>query len=357
MLFLEIPYIYQVKFKAYIFLLGIILCVGCGKLDSTPEININFQDPVEVSETGFQISWSISTSDYQSLTFFLAEDPGFSKVVRSKTFEGSGANTITFKDLHGAATYYFRISLVRAPGSIFVSRTKSIEMPFQQEFISFDTPDFANLKGSLYYRDEMDSRRPAIIMMHEYGIFVNGWINSDILKLLVAEGYVCLIFSNRGHGNSTGLDDIQELLENPELLANDLRAAILFMQQNERVMADSIGLMGGSMGASMSITGNGNEAVRTSVALSPANRHIYSMYPDIPIKSVFYLVGDQDIVDTGEEVIDFPAEAAALYNLTSDPKKMLIIENNSAHGTELLESSGVKEAILEWFQQQLPVLR
>lgn len=344
------------KIKVYIVLLGIALCVGCGKFSATPEININFQDPTGVTESGFQISWSISTSDYQSLTFLLAEDPGFSRVIRSQTFEGSSTNGITFKDLRGAATYYYRISLVRAPGSIFVSKTKSIEMLFQREFISFDTPDFANLKGSVYYRGEMESQRPAIIMMHEFGVFVNGWINSDLIKLLVSEGYVCLTFSNRGHGNSTGLVNIQELLEDPSLLANDLRGALSFIQQNERVMADSIGLMGGSMGASMSVAGNGDGAVRTSVALSAASRLTDSMYPGIPIKSVFYLAGEQDIVDTGDEIIDFPAQAAELYEQTQDPRKILIIKNSKAHGTELLEATDVNETILEWFKQQMPVV-
>jgi dienelactone hydrolase len=229
-------------------------------------------------------------------------------------------------------------------------------MPFHQESVSFDTPDMANLKGFIYFREKMEGRRPAILMMHEFGTFVNGWINSDILKALVAEGYICLIFSNRGHGNSSSLENLTDLLDNPELLIHDLNGAFSFIQSHERVMADSIGLMGASMGASMAVAGNANESVRSSVALSPATMLTDSMYPGIPFKSIFYLVGDQDVADTGEGVIDFPAQAAELYERTTDPKKLMVLKNNPAHGTELLEATGVNEAILAWFKQHMPVI-
>ncbi|MCK4747920.1 MAG: alpha/beta hydrolase, partial [Bacteroidales bacterium] len=187
-------------------------------------------------------------------------------------------------------------------------------------------------------------------------IFVNGWSNSDMLKALVAEGYICLVYSNRGHGQSSYIEDRQELINDPKYLANDLRGAMTYLTGHELVMADSIGLMGGSMGASMAVAGNGYERVLTSVALSPANLHINYMFPGIPPRSVFYLVGENDIVNTGEEVINFPVESNALYKLTNDPRKIMILEGSIAHGTELLEQIGVKDEILLWFQTQLPVI-
>lgn len=350
-------YIYQVKLHLTILFCCLLLSAACENIINSGEVRVNFQDPADVTESSFLISWSINTIEYQSLTIFLAEDPDFNHLVESRTFENPSINGTTFENLRGAATYYYRISLVRSPGEIFISSTKSIEMPFQNESISFNTPDMANLKGFISYRGEMDGRRPAVVMMHEFGIFVNGWMNSDLLKLLVADGYICLIFYNRGHGKSTSMENIRDLLDNPDLLANDVKGALSFLQANELVMADSIGLMGGSMGGSMAVAGNGNEAVRTSVALSPGSLNTNSMYPGVPFKSVFYLVGDQDIVDTGDEVIDFPAQATELYNRTENPKELWIIENTKAHGTGLLEVSGVNEAILEWLRQELPLVR
>ena len=343
------------KRYSFIGLIFIILLNGCGKFNLTPEIIINFQNPTDITETSFQISWSINTTEYQSLTFLLAEDPGFEKVVISRTFKGSSTNGTRIESLKGAASYYYRISLLKKPGSIFVSRTKSIELPYQQDFVSFFTSDSALLRGSIYYRGELSGKRPAVVFMHEFGVFVNGWINSEILRALVAEGYICMIYWNRGHGQSSGIDDVQALISDPIYLSNDLRGAMEFIRMNPLVMPDSIALMGASMGASMAVSGSGNVRVRTSVALSPATMHINYMYPDIPLKSIFYIVGDQDIVDTGAQVIDFPAQTMELYEMTLAPRKLLVIEQTGAHGTELLESTGVNKKILQWIIEQMPI--
>ncbi len=343
------------KLHSIIALIFVLLIGGCSNFNLTPEITINFQDPTNITETSFQIRWSINTTDYQSLTFVLAEDPGFEKIVISRTFKGSSTNGTTIESLTGAKSYYYRISLLKTPGSIFVSKTKSIDLPYQQELVSFFTSDSASIKGTMYYRGTLSGKRPAVVFMHEFGVFVNGWINSKIVRELVADGYICMIYWNRGHGQSSGIDDLQALISDPVYLSNDLRGAMEFIRMNPLVMPDSIALIGASMGASMAVSGNGNEVVRTSVALSPANVNVNYMYPDIPLKSILYIVGKQDIVDTGEGVIDFPAQTMELYEMTLAPRKLLVIEKTGAHGTELLESTGVNETILQWITEQMPI--
>jgi dienelactone hydrolase len=335
----------------------ILLLGGCGKFNLTPEININFQDATDVSETGFTLGWSVSTSDYTALTVILSTDPSFNNIIETREFQDKLVKATTFTDLNGATTYYFRISLERGPGSLYISDTKSIELPFQQDKISFATPDSLTLVGNISYLSSLEFKRPGIIMMHEFGVFVNGWANSEMLKALVADGYVCLFFFNRGHGQSGSIDNIQVLTEDPTYLINDLLGAMTFMSAHEKVTSDSLGLMGGSMGGSMSVAGNGADQVHTSVALSPSTMHTSAMHPGIQLKSIFYLVGENDVVNTGNGTIDFPAEANALYNLTENPKKIKILENTSAHGTALLESEGVLDEIRLWFQVHLPVNR
>lgn len=343
------------KLHSFIGLIFIFFVNGCGTFNLTPDIIINFQDPTEISETSFQISWSINTTEYQSLTFVLAEDPGFEKIVISRTFKGNSTKGTTIESLKGAGSYYYRISLLKEPGSIFVSKTKFIELPYQQDFISFFTSDSALIKGAIFYQGELSGKRPAVVFMHEFGVFVNGWNNSKIIKTLVAEGYICMSYWNRGHGQSSGIDDVQSLIGDPVYLSNDLRGAMEFIRMNPLVMADSIALVGASMGASMAVSGSGNEMVRTSVALSPANMHISYMYPGIPLRSILYIVGDQDIANAGERVIDFPALAKELYEITLAPRKLLVIEKTGDHGTQLLESTGVNETILQWITEQMPI--
>ena len=56
-------------------------------------------------------------------------------------------------------------------------------------------------------------------------------------------------------------------------------------------------------------------------------------------------------------MIDFPAQTIELYEMTLAPRKLLVIEKTGAHGTELLESTGVNETILQWITEQMPILR
>lgn len=331
-----------------------LLTAGCGKFNLTPEVSINFQDPTNVTETGFQIGWSINPSDYSTLTCFLSDDPVFSNILDFREFSDPSVKSTSFSSLRGARTYYIRISLVRGPGDLFISNSKAIDLPYHQEAVSFNTADSANLKGFVYYLQSDSARRPGIIMMHEFGIFVNGWINAEIVRNLVSEQYICMVFFNRGHGSSTGITDLQQLLQNPVYLGNDLRAAIGFLEGLDRVDTDSIGLMGASMGGSMAVAGNAHPHVRTSVALSPSTLHTNSMFPGDPIRSVFYIVGENDVTDTGSGIVDFPAEALILYNQTDEPRKYLEIDNTAAHGTELLQVDGINRQIVDWFRSTIP---
>lgn len=319
---------------------------GCGQFNLVPEVSVNFQDPTNVTETGFLISWSINSSEYSSLTFILAEDPSFNSIVATRSFQGTSAKATQFESLRGARTYYYRISLVMEPGSLFISDTKSIELPYQQDPVSFTTPDSFILKGSVFYLKSIKEKRPAVIMMHELGFSVNGWFNSDIMKALVSEGYVCLIYSNRGHGLSSYFEDPLELMRNPKYLANDLRGAMSYMNTIDLVQADSIALMGGSMGATMAVSGSGDDAVLTCVALSVSNNNIDYMFPGIALKSILYIAAENDMKDSRD-----------LYQLTAEPRKLMIIENSAAHGTELLDIEDVNEEILQWILQQLPIMQ
>jgi alpha/beta superfamily hydrolase len=189
-------------------------------------------------------------------------------------------------------------------------------------------------------------------MMHEFGVWVNPWPGSDLLKQLVADGYVCLTFFFRGHGTSTPVDDLMDLINDKSILTRDLQAAIEYMNAHE-LASGTLGLIGGSMGAIMALAGNGHEKVLSSVALSPTSDGVFSFFPNMTLSSVYYLVGEQDIHD--QEGGDFPAETEALYNLTEEPRKLNIIPGTSDHGSNLLSRDSLNTSIEEWFLQTLPI--
>jgi dienelactone hydrolase len=189
--------------------------------------------------------------------------------------------------------------------------------------------------------------------MHEFGVWVNPWVGSDILKQLVSEGYVCLTFFFRGHGTSTPVDNLMDLINDKSLLANDLKAAIGYLNGHELVSAGELGLMGGSMGATMALAGNGFEEVKTSVALSPGSDGVLVIFPGMTLSSVYYLVGELDIHE--DPAVNFPAEASSLFDLTEEPKKLDLIAGTSDHGSNLLSRDSLNTSVKNWILESLPL--
>jgi len=310
-------------------------------------------ESTSISETGFQLNWSISNPvGFNIIEVLLAEDEEMTKIVRVDELNDISVQNIEFEGLQGATPYFYKISLKNQGASVVDSDVKRVETSFRMDGFNLLTEDSYSLTAKFAYLESVSGSRPGIIMMHEFGVWVNPWVGSDLLKQLVAEGYVCLTFFNRGHGTSTPVDDLMDLVNNKELLTRDLQAAIDYMIGHELV-SGTLGLMGGSMGAILALAGNGYEEVLTSVALSPTRDGVFLIFPDMTLSSVYYLAGEQDI--TGQQGGDFPAEATALYNISEEPRKLNIIPGTGDHGTSLLSRDSLNTSIQEWFLEMLPL--
>jgi hypothetical protein len=317
----------------------------------TPELKV--LAPSLISEAGFQLNWSITNAaGFNTIEVLLAADEEMTEIVRFIELDDISAQNALFDGLNGATPYFYIVTLKNQGSTVVESKVKRAETSFKMESFSLLTEDSYSLSAKLSYLESVSGSRPGIIMMHEFGVWVNPWVGSDLLKKLVADGYVCLTFLNRGHGTSTPVNDIMDLINNKSLLTKDLQAAIDYMNAHELV-ADSLGLIGGSMGAIMALAGNGYEEVLSSVALSPTRDGVFLIFPNMTLSSVYYLVGEQDIHDL--EGGDFPAETNALYDLTEEPRKLNIIPGTSDHGTNLLSRDSLNISIEEWFLQTLPM--
>jgi len=325
---------------------------GGGELGpDTPELKIS--DPSAISETGFQLNWSITNAvGFNTIEVLLAEDEEMTKIVRVIELNDISAQHVTFDGLKGATLYFYTVTLKNQGSTVVESDLKEVETSYKTDSFDLLTEDSFSLTAKLAYLESGTAKRPGIIMMHEFGVWVNPWVDSDLLKQLVADGYVCLTFMNRGHGTSTPMDDIMDLIDNKSLLTKDLQAAIDYMNEHELV-SGKLGLIGGSMGAIMALAGNGYEEVLSSVALSPTRDGVFLIFPNMTLSSVYYLVGELDIRD--QQGADFPAEANALYSLTEGPRKLNIIPGTPDHGTSLLSRDSLNTSIEEWFLQTLPM--
>ncbi len=324
-----------------------------GSEADTPEIKI--LAPTMVSETEFQLNWSIvSPSGAQSVAVELSEDSEMTHITKYLDVGDISSDHVLVSNLKGATRYYYRITLLGNGVSLFKSEIASAETGFQADNVELITEDSYALSGKLAYLESVPGSRPGIIMMHELGVWVNPWIGSELMRQLVSEGYVCLTFFFRGHGTSDPVDDLMELVNDKSLIAKDLKAAIDYMEDNELVSSGELGLMGGSLGAIMALAGNGFDEVKTSVALSPTRDGVFVIFPEMTLSSVYYLVGEQDI-HTELQGGDFPAETQALYDLTEEPRMLDIIEGTADHGTNLLSREELNTSIKEWILERLPL--
>ena len=310
-------------------------------------------DPSAISETGFQLNWSITNpAGFNTIVILLSEDEEMTKIVKFMELNDISAPYVIFDGLKGATTYFYKVSLKNQGSTVVESDLKRVETSFKMESFNLLTEDSYSLSSKLAYLESVSGSRPGIIMMHEFGVWVNPWVGSDLMKQLVADGYVCLTFFFRGHGTSTPVDDLMDLINDKSLLTKDLQAAIDYMNEHELVSGE-LGLIGGSMGAIMALAGNRYEKVLTSVALSPTSDGVFLIFPDMTLTSVYYLVGELDIHDL--EGADFPAESNTLYKLTEEPRKLNIIPSTSDHGTNLLSRDSLNTSIKEWFRALLPL--
>lgn len=328
--------------------------VGGGGNGDHDSPSLQVLSPTDITETGFQLNWILNTQiGYNSIAVAISEDEEMGQLSKYLETENIFAQSMEVNGLKGARTYYYTISLVDNGITIFTSEIKSVETAYGLKNIEIFTEDELKLSGKIAYLESMEGSRPGIILMHEFGVWVNPWPGSELLKQLVAEGYVCMTFFFRGHGTSDPVDDIMDLLNNRGLLAKDLQAAIDYMNEHPKVATGQLGLVGASMGAIMALAGNAYDEVLTSVALSPARDGVYLIFPDMTLSSVYYLAGELDIHE--DPVVDFAAEAQALYQQSEEPKKLDIIPGTADHGSTLLSRDSLNTSIRDWILERNPL--
>ena len=349
--------IHYKSISAILFLSLLISCEsnpGGGDVTTDPKPVLKILSPTNISEAGFQINWSIENPiGFQSIFVQVATKEDMTNSVTYVQIDDISTDHLLVDNLDGATQYYYKVSLLNNGTAIVESDIKNAETAYKVESIELVTEDNYTLSGKLAYLESLTGKRPGIIMMHEFGVWVNPWIGSALLRQLVGEGYICMTFFFRGHGTSTPVDDLMELINNRSLIAEDLNTAIEFMNTNELVASGELGLIGGSMGATMALAGNGYEEVLTSVALSPASNGVFVSFPNMTLYSVYYLAGELDIHE--DPAIDFPAEARTLFDITEEPRKIDVIPGTSDHGSNLLVRDSLNASIKNWYMERLPV--
>lgn len=349
------------KTKSYCLFFALTLLFACSKSE-TPNpsgggntggtASITVSNESNVGETEFTANWSVNKTGISSIKLQVALTDEFTNLIKDLTVPTTNTS-IEVSGLTGASTYYYKITINFTDNTNVTSSVESVNTSFETEAVSFTTSDGYLIKGEIAYLASNTTAKPGLIMMHEFGQSKSRWTNTSLTKLrnrMLAEGYVCLAFNFRGHGDSEAFDR-DAIFTNLGLVAPDLTAAIDFMKNREEVNGDKLALIGASIGGIMAVAGNGYDEVKTTVALSPIRRSINSIFPNLSINSAFYIAGDQDKRDV--EFGDSQVESTYLHSITNEPKKITILSSGE-HGVDLLNEE-VETEIIEWVNSQIEI--
>ena len=114
--------------------------------------------------------------------------------------------------------------------------------------VRFDSAGLS-LRGTLHTPEGSAAPRPAVIICHGFGGNSTGADRQRLAQTLVQKGYVALRFDFRGCGASDGEPGRVICMEEVEDLGN----AITFLQAQDKVDGERIGVIGGSLGGSVAI--------------------------------------------------------------------------------------------------------
>ncbi len=184
---------------------------------------------------------------------------------------------------------------------------------------------------------------PAVVLVHMLTRSKSEW--GSLPDRIQEAGISALTIDLRGHGGSSGSP--QALAE----MVQDVRAAVQWVAARQGVRPGSIGLIGASLGASLSLLASVElPAVRAIALLSPSLdyrglRTDVNLIKRLGPRSIWLAASAEDPLAL-RTLRDFAAE-------NSGPREQTI-SNTAAHGTALLErDADVTRALVDWLRRSL----
>jgi len=207
--------------------------------------------------------------------------------------------------------------------------------------VMFPSLDGTSLAGEFY--EASNRPAPAVVLVHMLTRTKADW--NGVADRLQDAGITVLTIDLRGHGGSSG--PAQPL----PAMVQDVRASVQWLAGRPGVRPGSIGLIGASLGASLSLLAAVElPAVRAIALLSPSLdyrglRTDLNLVKRIGGRAMWFAASAEDPLAL-RTLRDFAAEP-------SGPREQLI-SNTVAHGTALLERDPeVGRALVDWLRRSL----
>lgn len=199
--------------------------------------------------------------------------------------------------------------------------------------IIFTTDDGVILSGELF-----GSGKGGVVLAHAYPTDQTSWFPTA--QELAAQGLLVLTFDCRGYGTSQGDKQI-------ERIDRDVAAALHEIRSRG---AESVALVGASMGGTAALLVAARESVDAVACLSAPVE-----FKGLSAREAVTKVAEPKLFLAAEK--DEGVEGAReLYGLAREPKELRLFPGG-AHGTELLDMDGnkeAKEALLSFLTAHVP---
>ncbi len=236
--------------------------------------------------------------------------------------------------------------------SFFIVASLHLKAQNIQE-VQFVTKDSITISASFELPKTKNTKLPVVIFIHQGGSSREEWKALPLWNKLIKEGYAILAYDIRQHGKS-GKDkgDLYDLFNNPKRAPLDLRAAIGFLQNDSRIDADRIGVIGASIGANLACVAAASDSysIKTAVSLSAKSSAVQNLSGQktlLHLHNVFYIASKEE--QNGKR----KQWAEELFSKTTGTKE-IEIANGNKHGSFILrESKTSEDAIVNWIKKTL----
>lgn len=207
--------------------------------------------------------------------------------------------------------------------------------------------DGVTLSANLH-QPESSPPWPGVILVHQGGSDRSEW--DFIIPDLLGKGYCLLTFDLREHGESTKEGKIRDLFTNPDRAPLDLKAAYVALRSTKGVDKDRIALFGSSIGGNLALVASERFKLPAVISLSPKTEAVQALAGKDTIVPHNALI----IASAGDQEGKRAGWARELYEMTSDKRKVIIVEGSAAHGVSIFKDKpDLKRQCLEWLEKGL----
>ncbi len=212
--------------------------------------------------------------------------------------------------------------------------------------INYTTEDKRTLEADLY---EAGGDRWAILM-HMMPATKSSY--KKLAQALVKKGISCLVFDQRGHGESQGGPDAYKDFTDFEHSAKiaDVEASIQYLL-DEEFSEEKMILVGASIGANLAILATvANPKIPAAVALSPGLDYrglvVEDSLREAGAKQAFLIVASEED--------EYSALSAKRIHQSNAKRSELVMKKDLGHGTSMLDADEkVLQDVVDWIDKHV----